>query len=228
MEDIIWNIGVMGLCYVYIIAIILIAPRLGLPGKLKRKFLHIMIGNLPFIMPLFSSSIYPFLVASPFILVTFMASPYSPFKGIKLRGLSDLTEEGHYFGLVLYAISYSMLALIFGIESYIVAAGILPMAYGDSMAALVGERYGNHKYRVFDTKSLEGSFGMFLGSFMSLVMGFYFFYVFYGFNFQNYVITSGLIALLVTVVEAVSPKGFDNISVPVTGAISFILLNWWL
>jgi dolichol kinase len=187
-----------------------------------------MIGNLPFLIPLFSSSLYPFLVASPFILVTFIASPYSPLKGINLRGLSDLTEEGHGIGLVLYAISYSVLALFFGSDASIIAAGILPMAYGDSLAAIIGERFGRLRYRIFDTKSLEGSISMLMASFVSLVIGFTFFNIFYSFSIPNYIFTAGVIAILVTVAEALSPKGFDNISIPATGAISFILLNRWL
>ena len=92
-----------------------------------------------------------------------------------MKGLSSLTEEGHHWGLVLYAISYSVLAYLFGVRPYIVAAGIFPMAYGDSLAAIFGECWGRHKYRVFETKSLEGSLGMFLGSFVSLTLAFLYF-----------------------------------------------------
>jgi len=68
-----------------------------------------MIGNLPFVIPFFTMRAAPFLVAAPFIIVTFVASPYSPFATLRgrLSGLSDLTEEGHHLGLILYAISYT-------------------------------------------------------------------------------------------------------------------------
>ena len=224
MEEL-WNLAVMVGCYAYIVALITISPRLPLPKKVSRKFLHAMIGNLPLIMPFFTASIYPFLVASPFILVTLLATPYSPIKlGDKISGLSSLTEEGHSMGLVLYAVSYSALALLFGVRPYIVASGIFPMAYGDSLAALLGERYGRHKYRVFEKKSLEGSLGMFLGSFVSLGLAFLYFSLFYSFIFKP-LVPAFAIAALAAVVEGVSPKGFDNFAVPLVGAATFLLLT---
>jgi len=101
---------------------------LNVSHKVSRKFLHAMIGNLPFIIPFFTSNVYPVLVAAPFILVTLFASPYSPSKSIsrRLKGLADITEEGHHLGLVFYAISYTFLALFFASKPYVVAAGILP------------------------------------------------------------------------------------------------------
>jgi dolichol kinase len=221
LDELIWNLAVMGGCYAYILALIVVSPRLNLPGKVSRKVLHAMIGNLPLAMPFFTANIYPFLVASPFILVTLLATPNSPLKlGEKMRGLNNLTEEGHHWGLVLYAISYSSLALIFGVKSYIVAAGIFPMAYGDSLAAIFGERYGKHRYKVFETKSIEGSLGMFLG----LTLAF----LYFGFLFPlpfNPLVPAFAIACLVTVVEGVSPRGLDNVAVPLVGAATFLLIT---
>jgi len=225
LDELLWNLIVMVGCYAYIVALILVSPRLRLPGKVSRKVLHSMIGNLPLIMPFFTASIYPFLVASPFIVVTLLATPNSPIKlGEKMKGLSSLTEEGHHWGLVLYAISYSTLALLFGVRPYVVAAGIFPMAYGDSLAAIFGEYWGWHKYRVFETKSFEGSLGMFLGSFVSLTLAFLYFGIFYTFAF-NPLVPAFAIACLVTVVEGVCPRGLDNIAVPLVGAATFLLLT---
>ncbi|MDH4221550.1 MAG: hypothetical protein OEV19_02290, partial [Candidatus Bathyarchaeota archaeon] len=76
------NVILMILCYVYILFIIFVSGKmdkfLHISQKASRKFLHAMIGNLPFVIPFFTSSIYPVLVAAPFIVVTFFASPYSP------------------------------------------------------------------------------------------------------------------------------------------------------
>lgn len=218
------NLVVMGACYLYIVLVIVVASYLKhgiLSPKASRKFLHSMIGNLPLIMPYFTNSIFPFLVASPFILVTFLVTPYSPFKWLsgKLSGLTDITEEGHHTGLVLYAISYSALAFLYGNTPYIVAAGIFPMAYGDSTAALIGMKYGRYKV---GKKSLEGSVGMFLGSFFSLVFGMVYFASIYGFSASAQILPVFLVSLVVTIVEFVSPSGFDNIAVPLLGAFTFM------
>jgi dolichol kinase len=181
-----------------------------------------MIGNLPLIMPLFTQSIFPFLVASPFIFITFLATPYSPFPWLseKLSGLSDITEEGHRTGLVLYAISYSVLAYFFRTQPYIVAAGIFPMAYGDSTAAIIGIKYGRTK---IGSKSLEGCAGMFFGSLISLLIGIFYFSSIYNFSFVNQIIPVLIVSIIVTVVEFISPSGLDNITVPILGAITFLL-----
>jgi len=223
-----WNLLLMLLCYGYVILVIFISGKL--PGALQvsqktsRKFLHAMIGNLPFVIPFFTSNIYPALVAAPFILVTFLASPYSPFKNDKLEGLASITEEGHPLGLVLYAISYSLLALFFASEPYIVAAGILPMAYGDSAASLVGEKYGKRRYNFVASKSLEGSIAMFCCSLLSSTIGLVFFSRFYLFEVSNVILATIAVVSVTTLAEGMSPKGFDNLTVPILGALTFLLL----
>ena len=224
MIDLQANLIILAACYLYIVLVIFIASYLKrriLSAKSSRKFLHAMIGNLPLIMPYFTQSIFPFLVASPFILVTFLVTPYSPFPWLseKLSGLSDITEEGHHTGLVLYAISYSVLAYFFGTQPYVVAAGIFPMAYGDSTAALVGMRYGRRK---IGSKSLEGCAGMFLGSLISLLIGMAYFSSFYGFSFIDQVVPVLLVSIVVTVIELISPSGLDNIAVPILGALTYL------
>jgi phytol kinase len=225
MSELQTNLVVMVACYAYIVLIILAAGYLKdgiLNPKTSRKFLHAMIGNLPLIMPFFTERIYPFLVASPFILVTFLATPYSPFTWItdKLSSLSDLTEEGHHTGLIFYAISYTAFAYLYGTQPYIVAAGIFPMAYGDSLAALIGMKYGKNR---LGAKSLEGCAGMFFGSLFSLLLGMVYFASIYGFSFAAQVVPCLLVALVVTIVELSSPSGLDNIAVPTLGALTFIL-----
>jgi phytol kinase len=225
------NVPIMLACYGYIVALIYVSGKMGDSGmvsrRTSRKLLHAMIGNLPLVMPFFTDSLFPFLVSSPFILVTLLVSPMSPFPGLgkRFRGLADITEEGHHTGLVLYAVSYSILALIYGARPYVVAAGIFPMAYGDSSAALIGERFGAHRYRVFEPKSLEGSLGMFAGSITSLLVGMFYFSSLYGFGFQAQVAPCLAVALVATLAEAISPKSLDNLSVPLLGALIFILMG---
>ena len=183
-----------------------------------------MIGNLPLIMPFFSNSIFPFLVASPFVFVTYLVTPYSPFTAFikKLSVLSDITEEGHHTGLVLYAISYSILAYFYGVKPYIVAAGIFPMAYGDSSAALLGMRYGRRK---LGSKSVEGCLGMFLGSLISLMLGMAYFSYIYGFVYSDLIFPVIAVSFIVTIAELISPSGLDNIAVPIFGALTFVFFG---
>ena len=222
------NLVVMAACYLYVVSIILFSGAVRRAGfispTISRKFLHAMIGNLPLIMPYFTEAIYPFLVAAPFILVTFLATPYSPIQNFLdgLGNLGELTEVGHTTGPLMYAISYTLLAYLYGASPYIVAAGIFPMAYGDSSAALIGMKYGSIKFKVFEEKSVQGSIGMFMGSLVSLTLGMAYFSGIYGFTLGSQMVPIISVALVTTIVEAVCPRGLDNIFVPILGAFTFI------
>jgi len=234
-SEIFTNLALLILCYVYILLIILISGKMDnifhISRKSSRKFLHVMIGNLPLIIPFFSYTSFPlnfpFLVAAPFILVTFLASPYSPSKRVyeKMKGLSDITEEGHQLGLVFYALSYTLLALFFSDRPYVIAAGVLPMAYGDAFAALIGEKYGKRHYRIFAKKSLEGSITMFLASFISFAVSLLFFSVLYSFPISEVMLAALGVAFVAALAESLSPLGFDNITVPILSALAFLILS---
>jgi len=225
------DIFLMFLCYVYILLAIFVSSKmdrfLQVSRSVSGKFLHAMIGNLPFVLPFFSSNIYPVLVAAPFILVTFFVTPYSPFERIRERfkDLADMTEEGHPLGAVFYAVSYTFLALFFGSAPCVVAAGVLPMAYGDSAASLVGERYGKRRFKVLADKSLEGSVAMFLASFCSLAIGLVFFSQLHSFSVFERIFPALATATVATLVESFSPFGFDNLTVPVFGSVTFLFLD---
>lgn len=89
-NDFIANSELLAICYAYVLLVIAATGKLksffGVSRKLTRKFLHMMIGNLPFLIPFFTFNSFPmnfpFFVAAPFVLVTFLATPYSPVKGL--------------------------------------------------------------------------------------------------------------------------------------------------
>jgi len=229
VEELRLNILLMLLCYVYILILILVSSKmdklLNISRKSSRKFLHIMIGNLPFIIPVFTLNIFPTLIAASFILVTFLASPYSPLNNIgrRLKGLADITEQGHQLGLVYYAVSYAFLAFFFTPKPYVIAAGILPMAYGDAAASIVGEKHGRRKYRLVAEKSLEGSAAMFLVTFASFSASLAFFSVLYSFSLVDKILPAVAVSTVATLVESLSPMGFDNLTVPAFSVLTFLL-----
>ncbi len=229
--QLVFNVGLLGLCYLYIIAVILIASKIKdrLPPNFSRKFLHIMIGNFIFVIPFFTLTtlplIFPFFVAAPFIIVTFLFSPLSPINlSGKVSGLAEITGGGHKYGLVLYALSYSILALFFSSKPYIIASGILPMAYGDAAASLIGQKFGRHKYNVSSVKSVEGSTTMFVICLLGLLACLVFFSFLYPISQLNFMLASLSAATVATVCEAFTPRGFDNLTVPLASAVVFLLI----
>jgi phytol kinase len=182
----------------------------------SRKFLHIMTGNIAFILPLFvTREVMAFVAAGPFILLTFLMSPYSPIKS--MRGKSS--EAGHGLGLVYYAITWTVLAFVFFDNRVIIAMGILAMSYGDGFASLLGIKYGRKKYTVLkDTKSYVGSLVMFSCTFVLLIVALLFYAVPLSTRVAVYLVCMAGVA---AVVEGVTPFGLDNLSVPFVMALMY-------
>jgi len=182
----------------------------------SRKFLHIMTGNIAFILPLFETrEVMAFVAAGPFILFTFLMSPYSPIKS--MRGKTS--EAGHGLGLVYYAITWTVLAYVFFDHREIIAMAILAMSYGDGLASLIGIKYGERKYTVFkDTKSYVGSIAMFVCTFVLLIIAL----LFYSIPLTGRTVAYLLcISGVATVVEGITPLGLDNLSVPFVTAVMY-------
>jgi len=205
------------LVYTYVILLLVISEKvLKKHPNFSRKFLHIMVGNVLFILPLFQSRwVMALLAAAPFILLTFLISPYSPLK-IKDR----ISSSGHGLGLVYYAISWTVLALIFFDQPWIIAVGIAAMSYGDGMASLVGMKYGKIKYNISgDNKSLEGSLTMFL----VLICAIGIVLTYYAVPIQPLAIVG--VALVATIFEGITPKGLDNLTACFSAVATYILMT---
>jgi phytol kinase len=229
--QIVMNSVLLTLCYLYIIAVIFTSTRIGnrFPINLKRKFLHIMIGNFVYIIPFFTLTTFPanfpFFVASPFILLTLLASNASPINlKRKISGLSDIASGGHQFGLVLYAISYTVLAFFFSDKPYVIIAGILPMAFGDAAASLVGQKMGRHQFNIFSKKSIEGTTAMFTITFVSVTLSLLLFSYICPFSTYTLLLASLGVAATATILEALTPKGLDNLTVPLISSLVFLFL----
>ena len=99
------------------------------------------------------------------------------------------------------------------------------MAYGDASAAIIGEKYGKRQYHAFTKKSLEGSVTMLLVSFLSIEASLLFFSTLYPLQLFSLTFVTLVVALVATLAEALSPLGFDNITVPLLGASVFLLFG---
>lgn len=120
-------------------------------------------------------------------------------------------------GTFFYAVSIGVLTAAFwplDLPQY-AALGILVMAWGDGLAALVGQNLGRHPYQVFgNQKSWEGSLTMALASFILslLILGL-------TTGFTGAVAGTALIvAIAATLLETFSFYGLDNLTVPLGSA----------
>ena len=84
------------------------------------------------------------------------------------------------------------------------------MGYGDGFAAILGKKVKSKEYKILGTtKSIAGSATMFV---FSLVISCV---VFYMIGIEYFILKALLTAVIATLLEAVSVKGLDNITVPI-------------
>lgn len=134
--------------------------------------------------------------------------------------------SGHIWGPFLYAISINLLVAAFTLFSNLIpffvipALGLTAMYLGDGIAPIIGAKYGKHKYTIRNaTRSLEGSISVFIGSLLGAWVCWLFLDVFATggmpvFNAAQIAILSVICAISATLIEAISPPGFDNLTVP--------------
>ena len=208
----------VALVYIYVVILLIITEKiLDKHPEASRKILHIMVGNIAFLLPIFQTKeMMAFVAAGPFILFTFLMSPYTPIK--KIRGRTS--TAGHGMGLVYYSITWTILAYLFFDNMVVIAIGILAMSYGDGFASIIGLKFGKKKYKVLgDQKSYVGSISMLVFTFIMTIAAL----LYYGISITPYILlVLALISLVAAIVEGLTPKGLDNFSVPFVT----VLLYW--
>lgn len=189
-----------------------------LPSSFTRKVVHIGVGNWIFIWPLTFANWYAILIP-PLVLV---ARNYVSYRRQVFKAMERKGETGG-LGTVYYAISNAILAPTFQFlrAPWVAATGVMLMAWADGFADIVGRRYGSHKYSLMgSTKSVEGSLGFFIIGIVASVLTLFFFSPYGGPSAAAVVAMSSLVACATaTVVEALSPQGTDNITVPVLASL---------
>lgn len=191
-------------------------------AEITRKIVHIGAGNVILLAWWLQTPAWMGITASVVFSAVALASYWLPI----LPGINSVgrTSLGTFF----YAVSIGILTAAFWRQGHpeFTALGILTMTWGDGMAALVGQAYGNHPYKVWGIqKSWEGSGAMLLASFacgsgvISLV---------YGLSGVSLAIAL-LAAFFATGLEAFSKLGIDNLTVPIGSALlAYGLSMWWL
>jgi phytol kinase len=184
-------------------------------GRLKllsnegtRKFIHISVSNWWIIgMSYYDNKTYASIVPVVFIILNYISYRFNVIKTMERRdGKNDL-------GTVYFPVSLLVLVLItFSNYShpYVGALGILIMGYGDGFAAIIGKKFGRQKFYVLgNEKTIEGSLAMFAFSFIiaSILFSIY--------APAGLILKAVFIAAIAAFIEALSPYGLDNLTVPI-------------
>jgi phytol kinase len=238
-EDII----VFFIAVLYAVIILTIADlgrrKLNLHSDFTRKIIHLFAGAAIWTVPYYPHPWVATFVALLFVIMLGVANTdrFGRFFAAMARpeDLENCSVRGPFW----YAVSITILTAIFTFsgyaEIYFIAGGaIMIMMLGDGMSAPIGMKYGaNHTKIIFGSKrSIQGSLGLFLFGFLGALIAFWWFGIFSlpvpvftpGAGYISMVILAFIGALTATIVELISPKGTDNVSLPMISCVVMLLV----
>lgn len=190
-------------------------------AEMIRKVVHIGAGNVILLAWWLQLPAWLGIGASVLFSTVALVSYFVPI-------LSSINGVGRKsFGTFFYAVSIGVLiAWFWALEKYHYAAiGILVMTWGDGLAALVGQRFGQHPYKSWGMKkSWEGSLTM---AVMSYLVSFLILLSVQGATWQTWSIPA-VVSIVATTLEAFSKFGIDNLTVPIGSATICYWLNEFL
>ena len=123
----------------------------------------------------------------------FLGPVYRPYEKNGIMGATYML-----IGFMLISIGFNMTQTIYG---------MFVVIFSDSMAALIGIKYG--KIYLINNKTLEGSFAFIITTALILI--------FLNLNINLHEII--IIAIISTLTELLTPTKFDNLSIPIVSAI---------
>ena len=243
--DILLDLLILLLTFVYVFATILIPVQLKKRDKITkfqaRKVVHLFAGLSILITPYFSSPWWAVLLASSMTILTFLSSKKSKIKQLKdlYDSIGEEAEEkvGYLQGPFHYCLSITILILLFAIiapdQMYFPIAGILLMIISDTLASVIGKKYGKIKINLpwpNTTRTLEGSLTFFVSGFILCFIAFMFLGVTnpitqIHLTLEATLLYSLITSALATIIELFSPSTWDDLTVPILTTLIIFLIT---
>ena len=203
--------------FVYVFAMIGIAEGLrkwrGYSVDFTRKFIHIAVGMWAFgTVLLFERRTFAIIPPLAFVAINTLSYWRGTFKAME-------TGEKGRLGTIYFPISFAALIWLLWDRPPLLVASLMPMTWGDALAAVVGRRIGQRCYTVAgSTRSLEGSAVMFVAGWVTTLVALLL--LAQGSLSPGAALgAAAATALGAALVEAVSPWGIDNLTVPAASAV---------
>lgn len=188
----------------------------GYPVDFTRKVVHIAAGMTVWLLLFFHHLPMALIPPVSFIFINALSYWKGTFQAME-------TGERSNLGTIYFPISFSILTWLLWEHRPLLVAAVMPMTWGDALAAVVGRRWGRHHFRVPGSKrSLEGSLAFLLTAWVATALPLALLPT-SPFSAWMATLTALKVAAGATLVEALSPWGLDNLTVP---AASALLLAW--
>ena len=188
----------------------------GLAPETSRKLFHLGGGLTTLALPWMFSDVWPILLLTAITVPALLTLKH-------VRRLRDGLGDVLYgvtrpsLGEVYFPLSACLLFVLAHDRPLLYAVPLLTLTLADPMAAIIGSRFGSLQYMTRDGhKSLEGSLAFFVVTFFCTACALLLTTPAPGVAVPGVALT---LALLLTLVEAISWRGLDNLLIPVTGFI---------
>ncbi|MFX1306016.1 MAG: diacylglycerol/polyprenol kinase family protein [Promethearchaeota archaeon] len=245
VENLLIDLGIVGIDYLYVLSMVFIPLILKRKSKISkftaRKIIHLFAGLVIFSIPFFIWPFWATIVASSITIALFFSSKESKVKQLKelYDAIGEEAEEkvGFLQGPFFYALSITTLVTFFAIfapdQMYFPIAGVLIMIIADTLASVIGKRWGKVSLCLKYTNSkrtLEGSLTFLGTAFLLCFLSFYLFGVLFNsfqksLSFPTILMYSLITSGIATIIELFSPSTYDDLTVPMGSTLIIYLLT---
>ncbi len=244
--ELVWDIVAFFVSFIVIMMLVQINAAIEKSGKLStivtRKVIHTFAAPLWVITwMLFTGSVFsrwlaiivPLLFVLLFVAIGTGKTKNEDF----VRSMSRSGDPKELLGGTLY---YAFLMVVIGILWFYVPAGgdltsATPLALlvfgclagGDGFADVIGRKYGGEKKFGIGgaEKTVAGVIGMFIGSILfSIILVLIFSVEVASFSLVTLILPILIVSIVATIVEAITPKGLDNLTITIVAIIVILLL----
>ena len=230
MQELLHGFGVLSEYFIIAASSVLLCRFLiKIPDEIFRKTLHfVLLGSVFVFVFAFDTwwlsalaAIIFEVIVYPILMVVERIKHFSEFTTERKKGeiKSSLLLVFTMFAVVI-SVCWGLLN-----DKMLVIASILAWGVGDAFAALIGKKYGKHKIKDRHTdgkKSYEGTFAMFITSFLSVA---------FVLTFRGGLTTSGYIIIPVVsagvsaIAELYSKNGLDTVICPICAMVTIDTLT---
>jgi dolichol kinase len=243
----VWDVVAFIISFILILMLVQINAAIEKSGKLStivtRKVIHTFAAPIWVLSwMLFSGSLFSrwlALIVPLLFVLQFVAIGTGKVKNEDfVRSMSRSGDPRELLGGTLYyAFMMVVIAIIWfyvpvtGLANATPAALIVfgCLAGGDGFADVIGRKYGGEKKFGIGgaEKTLAGVIGMFIGSFLfSTILIFFFSFEVATFSLVDLLLPIIVVSLVATIVEAITPKGLDNLTITIVAMIMVFLLPY--
>ena len=215
-----WNLFL--LFFLFIIVLIIFSELIlknFCSNNTNRKIIHITVGVAVSFSPyFFSNNHQPVLLALIFLIINFFSH-----RNNFLKSFHFIERES--YGTIFFPISYLLLAILFWDYSEHITISFLILAIADPFASIIGENIKSKlSFNILgDDKTMQGSIAMFICSLIIILILSNHFFNHWSITYK--LMAAIIISFAVTISEALSYKGSDNLSIPITAFLFIELLH---